>query len=137
MAGLELLSVVALLEDIAAKGLLRGQVGTIVETLAPGVYEVEFSDDAGRTYASLALRSDQLMRLPPGARPSRRLTSRDTFRPAIIPPARERGCGLLSGGGLPCTVVSLCGLFLSKTFLTSFDSELHYGSWCCTWHFWS
>jgi len=63
MAGFDLLSVVALLEDIPAKGLLRGQVGTIVETLAPGVYEVEFSDDAGRTYASLALRSDQLMRL--------------------------------------------------------------------------
>ena len=63
MAGFELLSVVALLEDIPAKGLLRGQVGTIVETLAPGVYEVEFSDDSGRTYASLALCSDQLMRL--------------------------------------------------------------------------
>jgi hypothetical protein len=63
MAGFDLLSVVALLEDIPAKGLLRGQVGTIVETLTPGVYEVEFSDDAGRTYASLALSSDQLMRL--------------------------------------------------------------------------
>jgi hypothetical protein len=63
MAGFDLLSVVALLEDIPAKRLLRGQVGTIVETLAPGVYEVEFSDDAGRTYASLALRTDQLMRL--------------------------------------------------------------------------
>jgi Domain of unknown function (DUF4926) len=63
MTGFDLLSVVALLEDIPAKGLLRGQVGTIVETMAPGVYEVEFSDDAGRTYASLALRSDQLMRL--------------------------------------------------------------------------
>jgi hypothetical protein len=63
MAGFDLLSVVALLEDIPAKRLLRGQVGTIVETLAPGVYEVEFSDDSGRTYASLALRSDQLMRL--------------------------------------------------------------------------
>lgn len=63
MAGFDLLSVVALLEDIPAKGLLRGQVGTIVETLAPGVYEVEFSDDSGQTYASQALRSDQLMRL--------------------------------------------------------------------------
>jgi hypothetical protein len=29
--------------------------------LAPGVFEVEFSDDEGRTYASLALREDQLM----------------------------------------------------------------------------
>jgi hypothetical protein len=39
------------------KGLLRGQVGTVVESLAPGVYEVDFSDDAGQTYASLALRA--------------------------------------------------------------------------------
>jgi hypothetical protein len=38
-------------------GLLRGQVGTVVESLAPGVYEVDFSDDAGQTYASLALRA--------------------------------------------------------------------------------
>ena len=45
------------------KGLLRGQVGTVVETLAPGVYEVEFSDDSGKAYASLALRAEQLMRL--------------------------------------------------------------------------
>ncbi|MGA3077031.1 MAG: DUF4926 domain-containing protein [Bryobacteraceae bacterium] len=27
------------------------------------MYEVEFSDDSGQTYASLALRSGQLMRL--------------------------------------------------------------------------
>lgn len=63
MAELEMLSVVALLEDVPEKGLQRGQVGTVVEDLAPGIYEVEFSDDSGRTYASLALRSDQLMRL--------------------------------------------------------------------------
>ena len=63
MAEMEVLSVVALLEDVPEKGLLRGQVGTVVESLAPGVYEVEFSDDSGRTYASLALRADQLMRL--------------------------------------------------------------------------
>lgn len=58
-----MLSVVALLEDLPEEGLRRGQVGTIVENLAPGVYEVEFSDDAGRTYALIALRADQLMRL--------------------------------------------------------------------------
>ena len=63
MPEFEMLSVVALLEDMPQKGLLRGQVGTIVEILAPGVYEIEFSDDSGRTYASLALRGDQLMRL--------------------------------------------------------------------------
>jgi hypothetical protein len=42
-----MLSVVALTEDIADEGLQRGQVGTIVENLAPGVYEVEFSDETG------------------------------------------------------------------------------------------
>jgi hypothetical protein len=60
---IELLSVVALAEDMIEKGLVRGQVGTVVETLAPEVYEVEFIDDSGRTYASLALRANQLMRL--------------------------------------------------------------------------
>jgi hypothetical protein len=63
MEELELLSVVALTKDLPEKGLRRGQVGTIVEVLAPGVYEMEFSDDAGQTYASLALPSEQLMRL--------------------------------------------------------------------------
>ena len=58
---LELLSVVALLEDVPSHRLQRGQVGTIVERLKPDVYEVEFSDDEGRTYASLALRLDQLI----------------------------------------------------------------------------
>jgi hypothetical protein len=63
MADIQLLSVVALLEDISEKGLLRGQVGTVVEILAPGTFEVEFSDDTGRTYAAVALRADQMMRL--------------------------------------------------------------------------
>ena len=63
MAEIEMLLVVALLEDIPQKGLLRGQVGTVVESLAPGVYEVEFSDDWGQAYAFLALHSGQLMRL--------------------------------------------------------------------------
>jgi hypothetical protein len=47
-------AVVALLESVPPHGLMRGQVGTVVETLAPGVFEVEFSDDAGQGYASLA-----------------------------------------------------------------------------------
>jgi hypothetical protein len=58
---IKLLDVVALTEDIPERALSRGQVGTIVESLAPDVFEVEFSDDEGRTYASLALRSEQLM----------------------------------------------------------------------------
>ena len=63
MPEIELLSVVALLEDLPEKALQRGQVGTVVESLAPEVYEVEFSDDSGRAYASVALRASQLMRL--------------------------------------------------------------------------
>ena len=63
MADLEMLSLVALTEDLSAKGLLRGQVGTIVEKLAPGIYEVEFSDDAGRTYAMAPVPSSLLMQL--------------------------------------------------------------------------
>ena len=63
MPEIALLSVVALLEDAPDKPLRRGQVGTVVESLEPGVYEVEFSDDSGRIYASLPLRADQLMLL--------------------------------------------------------------------------
>lgn len=53
--------VVALLEDQPSQGLLRGQVGTVVETLAPGAFEVEFSDNDGRTYATVALKASQLL----------------------------------------------------------------------------
>jgi hypothetical protein len=52
----KLLDVVALLEDLSSHNLMRGQVGTIVETVAPDVFDVEFSDDDGPTYhTSLAL----------------------------------------------------------------------------------
>ena len=37
--------------------------GYLVEILGPEIFEVEFSDDSGRTYASLALGSNQLLRL--------------------------------------------------------------------------
>jgi hypothetical protein len=63
MADFQLLSVVALMRDLPDAGLVRGQVGTIVEILAPDVFEVEFSDDNGRTYASFALTSRDLLRL--------------------------------------------------------------------------
>ncbi|MBI3947956.1 MAG: DUF4926 domain-containing protein [Armatimonadetes bacterium] len=58
---MHLLDVVALTEDIPGRGLRRGQVGTIVEALAPGVFEAEFSDNQGRTYASLAVPGEKLM----------------------------------------------------------------------------
>ena len=57
----KLLDVVALTEDIPQEGLSRGQVGTIVEILAPDAYEVEFSDNQGQTYAMKALKAFQLM----------------------------------------------------------------------------
>jgi hypothetical protein len=53
--------VVALLVDLPDRGLRRGQVGTVVEMLDRGVYEVEFSDDEGRAYAELGLASEQFM----------------------------------------------------------------------------
>jgi hypothetical protein len=63
MTDIKLLSVVALMRDFPERGLVRGQVGTIVEKLAPGVFEVDFSGDDGRTYATLALKSSDLLRL--------------------------------------------------------------------------
>jgi hypothetical protein len=58
---IQLFDVVALTEDRPEDGLTRGQVGTVVEQLAPDVFEVEFSDNDGQAYAMLALRADQLM----------------------------------------------------------------------------
>lgn len=63
MPEIELLSVVAVLNDLPEHGLVRGQAGTVVETWAPGVYEVEFSDDNGQTYAMAALSASQLIQL--------------------------------------------------------------------------
>jgi hypothetical protein len=60
-APIRLLDVVALTEDLPDRGLVRGQVGTVVESLGPGVYEVEFSDDDGRTYAQLPVSADRLL----------------------------------------------------------------------------
>jgi hypothetical protein len=45
------LDVVALLTDLPAQQLARGQVGTIVEQLDGKTLLVEFSDDQGRAYA--------------------------------------------------------------------------------------
>jgi hypothetical protein len=58
---IKLLDPVALTEDLPARNRRRGQVGTVVELLAGDVFVVEFSDNDGRTYASMALRDDQLM----------------------------------------------------------------------------
>ena len=61
MDAINLFDVVALTEELPHDGLTRGQVGTVIEVLAPVVYEVEFSDDEGRAYSMLALEAPQLM----------------------------------------------------------------------------
>lgn len=60
---IQLLDVVALLQDREELELVAGQVGTVVEVLASGIFEVEFSDDEGRTYASVALKESELIAL--------------------------------------------------------------------------
>ena len=60
---IELLDVVALVHDLPNERLVRGQVGTVVEVFSDGLYEVEFSDDQGKTYAILPLAADQLILL--------------------------------------------------------------------------
>jgi hypothetical protein len=58
---IHLLDVVALTDDIPDRGLRRGQVGTVVEMLGPGVFEVEFVDNDGRAYATVPLKISQLL----------------------------------------------------------------------------
>lgn len=60
---LQLLDVVALKTPLPEHHLRAGQVGTIVELLAPDVYEVDFSDDDGQTYAMVSLHASQLLKL--------------------------------------------------------------------------
>lgn len=61
MEQIRLLDVVALTEDLPEHKLLRGQVGTVVEELPPDAFEVEFCDEQGRTYASVAIAQERLM----------------------------------------------------------------------------
>jgi hypothetical protein len=56
-----LLDVVALLTDLPAHRLARGQVGTIVELLDEETMLVEFSDEQGRAYAITPCLSSELL----------------------------------------------------------------------------
>jgi hypothetical protein len=58
---IKLLDVVALTDDLPSRELRRGQVGTVVEELAPSVFEVEFADSEGRTYAMAPIRGESLI----------------------------------------------------------------------------
>ncbi|MGD0307868.1 MAG: DUF4926 domain-containing protein [Acidobacteriota bacterium] len=60
-AGIKLLDVVALIEALRERKLRRGQVGTVVQELAPEVFEIEFTDNDGRAFAGLALQASQLL----------------------------------------------------------------------------
>lgn len=58
---MNLYQVVELAVDLPHEGLRAGAVGTIVDDYLGSLeYEVEFTDDEGRTVALTALRPDQL-----------------------------------------------------------------------------
>ena len=57
----KLLDVVALLVDKPAESLVSGHVGTVVEVFSPEVFEVEFLDPEGRTFALTELKRDELL----------------------------------------------------------------------------
>ncbi len=59
--GFQLYDVVTLTDDLPQHGLMRGQVGTIVEQYSPDAFEVEFVDNNGHTYALVTLKSRQLL----------------------------------------------------------------------------
>jgi hypothetical protein len=63
MDAIKLLDVVALTENLGSEGLRRGEVGTVIEQWADGVFEVEFSDDSGEAYAFAAVPPGKLMKL--------------------------------------------------------------------------
>lgn len=63
MDAIKILDTVALTEELPGEGLRRGEVGTVVEKWADGVYEVEFSDQNGVAYAFAAVPAIKLMPL--------------------------------------------------------------------------
>lgn len=59
----QLFDVVALVQDDPSKGLVVGQVGTIVEILPNECFEVEFCDESGVAYAQGAFHRKSLLLL--------------------------------------------------------------------------
>lgn len=59
---------VAALGDRADIGIKAGEVGAIIAVLADGVFEVEFVDLDGQTYASGAFKTTELLKLHNRAR---------------------------------------------------------------------
>uniref|UniRef100_B8HZQ6 DUF4926 domain-containing protein n=1 Tax=Cyanothece sp. (strain PCC 7425 / ATCC 29141) TaxID=395961 RepID=B8HZQ6_CYAP4 len=60
---MQLLDVVVVVRDLPDLNLHQGQVGTIVEVYAPNIFEVEFVDLQGKTYAIATLDANQVMQL--------------------------------------------------------------------------
>ncbi|MFQ4135366.1 DUF4926 domain-containing protein [Nodosilinea sp. PGN35] len=60
---MKLLDVVALTQNLPDLDLYKGQVGTIIEVYEPTIFEVEFVDLSGKTYAVETLNANQLMQL--------------------------------------------------------------------------
>lgn len=60
---IKVLDVVALLNDLPGKKLLKGQVGTVVEQLDENVFEVEFVNTNGETLAMEEIHADNLFLL--------------------------------------------------------------------------
>ena len=61
MTTIALLSPVALIVDLQGRGLTKGRIGTVVEYLSRDEEEallVEFSDEAGQTYAMTSVSPD-------------------------------------------------------------------------------
>lgn len=62
-AMLQEFDVVASLVDRPDEGVVAGEVGAVIAILAPDVFEVEFVDADGRTYASGAFKGSELLKL--------------------------------------------------------------------------
>ncbi len=60
---INLLDVITLTLDLPEFSLYKGQVGTIVELYAPDVFEVEFVDLQGKTYAVETINASQVLKL--------------------------------------------------------------------------
>jgi Domain of unknown function (DUF4926) len=60
---IKLLDVVALLKEKPEGKLLRGQIGTVVERYNDSEFEIEFSDNNGKTISMLTLSTDEVMLL--------------------------------------------------------------------------
>ena len=55
-----LFDVVILTEDLPAKKLRHGNIGTVIEILADDAFLVEFIDSEGHTYAEEIIKANQL-----------------------------------------------------------------------------